>query len=156
MNPAIISALAALGGSSVGAIAPVLSNYVFQRSLARRELLNRQVTLRETLYSEFIKEASHAYADSMTHSLDTFDELVALYALVSRIRLLASKPVLHAAEAFVRQIVLHYGETNMSVEELRAAAMSSKADPLDVFSTACRTELQEILRRGVISSAVHY
>jgi len=36
VNPAIISALAALGGSSVGAVAPVLSNYVFQRSVARR------------------------------------------------------------------------------------------------------------------------
>ena len=80
-------------------MAPVLSNYVFQRSLAQREFLNRQITQRETVYSDLIKEASRAYADSMTHGLETPDELVSLYALVSRIRWLASKPVLEAAEA---------------------------------------------------------
>lgn len=69
----------------------MLSNYVFQRSLAQRELLNRQISQRETLYSDFIKEASSAYADSMTHGLETPDELVCLYALVSRIRLLARR-----------------------------------------------------------------
>ena len=155
MNPAIISALAALGGSSVGAVAPVFSNYVSQRSLARRELLNRQVALRETLYVDFIKEASRAYADSMTNVLETIDELVSLYALVSRIRLIASKPVLKAAEALVKVIVHHYGEPNLTVAQLRDAALSS-ADPLDVFSTACRRELQEILHLGVIASSVDY
>jgi len=107
MNPAILSALAALDGSSVGALAPALSNYVFRRSLAQRELLNRQIAQRETLYSDFIKESSQAFADAMTHSLESLDELVSLYSLLSRSRLVASKPVLHAAEAFVKEIVEH-------------------------------------------------
>ena len=124
MNPAIISALAALGGSSVGAVAPVFSNYVSQRSLARRELLNRQVALRETLYVDFIKEASRAYADSMTNVLETIDELVSLYALVSRIRLIASKPVLEAAEALVKVIVHHYGRL-LTIERASRARCSS-------------------------------
>jgi hypothetical protein len=148
MNPAIISALAALGGSSIGAMAPVLSIYVSQRSLAQRDMLNRQIDQRETLYSDFIKEASRLYADAMTHNLETLDELVSLYALVSRIRLLGSAPVLEAAEAFVRQIVLHYGEPNLTVEQMRAAVLSAKADPLEVFSVACRKELQSIMRLG--------
>jgi hypothetical protein len=66
---------------------------------------------------------------------------------VSRIRLLASEPVLKAAEILVRQIVKQYGEPNLTIEETRAAAIAPKADPLDVFTFACRGELEEILIR---------
>jgi hypothetical protein len=152
MNSAILSALAALAGSSVGALSPILSNYVLQRSQTQRDLLVRQVAERETLYSDFINEASRVYAHSQTHNLECLDALVSLYARVSRIRLLASKPVVNAAEGIVRQIVTQYGEPNLTVEETRAAAIAAKADPLDVFSFACRTELQEILNRGALSS----
>ena len=147
MNNAMVSVLAALIGSTIGGLAPVMSNYVLQRGQTQRDLLNRQITQRETLYSDFIKEASSLYANSVTRSLENLDGLVSLYALVSRIRLTASEPVLHAAEAFVKQIVQHYGEPNLTVEQIRAAALSAKADPLDVFSLACRRELQDILRR---------
>src|SRR5260370_28456858 len=50
MNTTLISALAAFGGSSVGALAPVLSSYVLRRAAAQRELSNRQIALREALY----------------------------------------------------------------------------------------------------------
>jgi predicted methyltransferase len=154
MNPAIISALAALGGSSVGALAPVLSNFVLQRSVTQRDLLNRQISQRETLYSDFINEASRIYAKSVTNNLEEMDELVSLYALVSRIRLMASEPVVRAAEAFVKLIVTHYGEPNLTVEQIRSAALSAKAEPLDVFSLACRKELRMILKRGELSATI--
>ncbi len=151
MNPAIISALAALGGSSVGALAPVLSNFILQRSVTQRDLLNRQIAQRETLYSDFINEASRIYAKSVTHDLEDLDELVSLYAIVSRIRLMATEPVVHAAEAFVKRIVVHYGEPNLTFEELRSTALSAKGEPLDAFSLACRRELRTILQRGELS-----
>ena len=154
MNPAIISALAALGGSSVGALAPVLSNFILQRSATQRDLLNRQISQRETLYSDFINEASRIYAKSITHNLDDTDELVSLYALVSRIRHMATEPVVHAAEAFARLIVTHYGEPNLTVEQIRSAALSARGEPLDVFSLACRKELRTILKRGELSATV--
>jgi hypothetical protein len=154
MDNANVSVLAALTGSSVGGLAPVLSNYVLQRSQTQRDLLNRQITQRETLYSDFIREASRLYANSVTHSLENLDDLVSLYALVSRIRLLASEPVLHAAEAFVKQIVQHYGEPNLTVEQMRAAAFSAKSEPLDLFSLACRRELRDILHRGELSATI--
>jgi hypothetical protein len=155
MNPAMLSALAALGGSSVGALSPILSSYVLQRSQAQRDLLVRQVVERETLYSDFINEASRVYAHSQTRNLECLDELVSLYARVSRIRLLATEPVINAAEVLVRQIVMQYGEPNLTIEETRAAAVAAKADPLDVFGFACRGELEEILIRGSLSSMVH-
>jgi hypothetical protein len=154
MNPAIISALAALGGSSVGALAPVLSNFVLQRSVTRRDLLNRQISQRETLYSDFINEASRIYAKSMTRDFEDIDELVSLYALVSRIRLIATEPVVRAAETFVKLIVEHYGEPNLTVEQMRSAALSAKGEPLDAFSLACRKELRMILQRGELSATV--
>jgi hypothetical protein len=105
MDTALTSALAALGGSSLGALTPVLNNYLLQRSMRQRELINRELEQREVLYADFIKEASHLYANSIAHNLESLDDLVALYALVSRIWLLASAPVLREAEEFVKQIV---------------------------------------------------
>ena len=154
MNPAVTSAVAALSGSAIGALAPLLSNYILQRSVIRRDLLNRQLSQRETLYSDFIKEASRLYADAMVHDLEDLNDLVSLYALVSRIRLLATEPIVRAAEDFVKLIVKHYGDPNLTVKEIRDAVLSSKADPLDVFSFACRKELREIVLRGGISSTI--
>jgi hypothetical protein len=148
MNPATINILAALGGTAVGSLAPVLSNYVLQRSVTQRDLLNRQLGQREVLYSDFIKEASRLYADAIIHELDDLNGLVSLYALVSRIRLLASEPVVRAAEEFVKLIVQHYGDPNLTVEQMRTAVLSQKTDPLDIFSSACRKELRDTLRRG--------
>ncbi|MCU1252290.1 MAG: hypothetical protein JWQ49_5319, partial [Edaphobacter sp.] len=117
---------------------------VLQRNVTQRDLLNRQLGQRESLYSDFIREASRLYADAMIHELN---DLVSLYALVSRIRLLASEPVVRAAEEFVKLIVQHYGDPNLTLEEIRTAALSQKVDPLDVFSFACRRELRDILQR---------
>jgi hypothetical protein len=152
MNPTLINAVAAFGGSSAALLGPILSNYVLQRGLAVRELLNRQISQRETLYSDFINEAARVYAVSITHALDNFEDLVCLYALVSRIRLFASEPVVIAAEELVKTIVAHYGEANLSVDQLRQAALAAKADPLATFSLACRKEMREIVQRGEVAS----
>lgn len=148
MNSTMVGALAALGGSSVGAIAPVLTSYILQRSITQRELTNREINLRESLYAEFIKEASRSYLSSITHVLENLDDLVLLYSLVSRIRLFATEPVVTAAEDLVKRIVARYGSPNLTVEQVRAAALSAAADPLDVFSFACREELKNLFRKG--------
>ena len=141
MNSAVVSALAAVGGSAVGALAPVASNVFIQRHLARREFLEKERTQREALYSDFIKESSSLYAKAFTQQLDSFQDLVALSALESRIRLCSSEAVVQAAENLVLEIIKQFGEPNLSVEELRAAALSAKARPLTVFSEICKAEL---------------
>ena len=152
MNPAIVNIFAALSGTMVGSLAPVVSNYVLQKSITQRDLLNRQLGQRETLYSDFIQEASRLYADAMIHDLDGLNDLVALFALVSRIRLLGSPHVVKAAEDFVKIVVQHYGEPNVTLEQMRSSALAAKADPLGPFSAACRKELRDILRRGQLSA----
>ena len=148
MNPAAISALAVLGGSSVGALAPVLSNYVLQRSVTRRDLINKEIADQQKLFSDFITEAARLHAEAMTQSIFQLSELAGLYALVSRIRLGSSEAVVDAAEEMMRAIVRRYGEENVTLEDLRTAALSSQVDPLNRFSNACRRDLRILARRA--------
>ncbi len=146
MDQSALSALAVFGGASVGSLSPVLSNYVLQRRVARRDLINREIAERQKLYSDFISEAARLHADAMTKNDFNLSEVVSLYALTSRIRLISQDEVVYAAEEMVKSIVQRYGETNVSLEDLREAALSSKVDPLKRFSSACRKDLQRLAR----------
>ena len=142
MNAASLSALAALGGSALGGITPLISNYLIQRGLTKRELLNREIADRQTLYADFIQFATKVYVDATTKNLDDTGDLVALYALVSRIRLFASEPVISAAEQFAAKVTRRYGEASLSLEVLRNATIAPHVDPLHDFSTLCRQEMR--------------
>ena len=148
MDSTLTSVLAALSGSVIGATTPVLSNFVLQRSVAQRELTNREIAQREELYSEFIRQGTGCYARALSQTLDNIDEIVALYALVNRIRLFASRSVLEAAEAFVRKLVAKYGEKNLTIEQIRSVALEQHADPLNDFALKCRAELRQVYARA--------
>jgi hypothetical protein len=148
MDNTLTSVLAALSGSVIGASTPVLSNFVLQRSVAQRELTNREIAQREELYSEFIRQGTSCYAKALSQSLESIDEIVAMYALVNRIRLFASPSVLEAAEAFVKRLVATYGETNLTIEQIKSVALEQHADPLNDFAFKCRLELHEVYARG--------
>src|ERR1700709_590588 len=122
MDSALTGILAALGGSIIGATTPVLSNFVLQRSVTQRELTNREIAQREELYAEFIRQGTACYAKALSQSLENIDDVVAMYALVNRIRLFASGSVLEAAEMFVKKLVERYGEKNMSIDQIKSVA----------------------------------
>ena len=149
MNPATLSALAALGGSALGGITPLISNYLIQRGLTKRELLSRELADRQTLYADFIQFATKVFVIATTKQLDDMDDLIALYALVSRIRLFASEPVISAAEQFAARVTKRYGEASLSIEDLRNVTLSPHVDPLHDFSSLCRQEMRMFLNRGV-------
>jgi hypothetical protein len=148
MDNTLMGILAALGGSVIGATTPVLSNFVLQRSVTQRELTNRELAQREELYSEFIRQGTLCYAKALSQSLQNMDEIVAMYALVNRIRLFASEDVLKAAEAFVKKLVGTYGENNMSIDEIKTAALEQHVDPLNEFALKCRAELHKVYSRA--------
>ena len=148
MDSTLTSVLAALSGSVIGASTPVLSNFVLQRSVAQRELTNRELAQREELYSEFVRQGTQCYANALSQSLDSLHEIVAMYALVNRIRLFASPNVLDAAEAFVKKLVAKYGEKNMTIDQIKMVALEQHADPLNDFALKCRLELHEVYARG--------
>ncbi|QEE28883.1 hypothetical protein FTW19_13275 [Terriglobus albidus] len=136
--------LAALGGSVIGATTPILSNFVLQRSVTQRELTNRELAQREELYSEFIRQGTLCYAKALSQNLQNVDEIVAMYALVNRIRLFASAEVLKAAEDFVKKLVQKFGENNMTIDEMKMVALEQHVDPLNDFALKCRHELRKV------------
>jgi hypothetical protein len=105
MDNTLTGILGAPGGSVIGASTPVLSNFVLQRSVTQQELTNCEIAKREDLYSEFIRQGTACYAKALAQSLESIDEIVAMYARANRIRLFASGSVLEAAEAFVKTLV---------------------------------------------------
>jgi len=146
MNEAVISAAAALTGSALGGLTPIISNYLIQRGLTQRELLTRELVERQNLYAEFIRYGTTLYVSAMTKEPqdENFDDLVALYALVGRIRLYASAPVIEAAQDFAALINEKYGSAAVSTEDLRSATLKPHLDPLHPFSVECRKELEEV------------
>lgn len=144
MDSTIIPAVTAACGSLVGAAATIVATWITQRTQrvhARREGKLRD---REALYGEFITEASRLTVEGLCHSLERPETFVKLYGITGRIRLVATDPVLAAAEACIRQIIDLYAKPNMTVEQIRLAFERDRLDPISDFSAASRNELLEI------------
>lgn len=73
---------------------------------------------------------------------------VKLYGISGRIRLVATGPVLAAAEACIQRIIDLYAKPSMTVEQIRLAFERDRLDPIKDFSIACRKELLEIAGGG--------
>jgi hypothetical protein len=142
MDSTAIAAMAAVLGSFIGASASIATTRIAQRTQTIREWTNRELNKRESLYEEFITEAARLIGDALEHSLDQPEPLVQLYAILSRIRLVSSEPVLAAAEECCDRIFDLYSKPNMTMEQIRATFFD-KLDPLKAFSAACRVELHK-------------
>ncbi len=116
----IITALAAIAGSLVGALGSAVGTWITARHQDRRDLLGKQIARREALYSDFIG--------------------------VSRIRLSSSEPVLQTAEKVIKTIVNTYPQPNLTADQIESRAVNGQ-DPLRQFSDTCRTELESLQRQ---------
>jgi hypothetical protein len=148
MDTTIVPAMAGVLGSLVGGSATVVTAWLTHKTQTRREFTRLELRKREMLYGEFIGVCAKLLVDAFTHTLDTPETLLPLYALTNRIRLSASQPVLIAAEDLLRRITDQYFARNLTLDEMRALAHSRSADPLEPFGEACRAELRT-LRSGV-------
>ena len=146
MDAAIITALAAVSGSIVGGLASFATTYFSQRNQAHRDFLSRDVAHREELYSQFIKEATNLYADSLDKPLTNPTTLIGMYSLVGRIRLLAGDKVLLAAEKVTETIVDSYSRPPIKFEEVYKVWREEHADPFKEFTEACRDERKLMLK----------
>ena len=136
MDTSMITALAAASGSIVGAVVSGFIAWNTQRMQTVRELTQERLRERQTLYGEFITEASRLVVDAVSHSLETAEKLVIVYGILGRIRLVSSGKVLAEAEVCVRQIVDLYEGPNLTVEQVRTSLDSDDFDPLKAFSSA--------------------
>jgi hypothetical protein len=138
MNAAYISALAALGGSIVGALASFVTTWITISGQERAKTLARATLKKETLYGEFIEEASRLFTDALTHELDDVSKFVRLYALSNKLRLFAPADVLAQIDDVTSRILEIYRSPNL---DLRAPGRQPSVDILRAFSKACRKDL---------------
>jgi hypothetical protein len=102
MDAASISALAALRGALIGGLTSFAASWVTQHTQARAQQLAHKLTRREELYKEFIDEASKLYADSLIHETSDVTQLVKLYSMIGRMRILSSTKTLESADQVAR------------------------------------------------------
>ena len=144
MDASIISALAALTGTAVGGSTSVVANWLTNRTQIRAQWLQDEKNRRQILYRDFIEEASKCYIDALQHAEADIPGLVGLYAKLSRMRTLSSKPVVHCAEDVARKILDTYLEPDKSFVELREMAIDGTIDLLRGFSDACHDEFEDM------------
>ena len=142
-TPALISALAALCGSLVGACGSSVSAWIAQRHQDRRDLGAKKLFHREQLYSDFISETARAYGDAVQHTLEDLSRLIPSYALLSRMRLSSPMNVVDSAQKVIDTILDTYSKPNLTPEEIHALA-GKRTDPLREFSSICRRELESL------------
>jgi len=151
MDPAIqsasITALSAIGGSIVGGLASFATTFFTQRNQGHRDLLSRDVAQREKLYSQFVKQATNLFVDSLDKNLENPVLLIGLYSLIGRMRLIAGDEVLLAAEKVADSIVVSYSRPPTRFEDLYKLMREGRVDPLTAFTEACREERMVALKR---------
>jgi hypothetical protein len=155
MDAAVVGAASALLGSLVGGFASMATAYMTQMTQAKRAAVEAEMHKREHIYTDFIVECSKLALDAMQHSLDDPEKFQPAYALVNRIRLVSSDPVLQGAEAALEEIFERYRGPNLSVEKIRElSSIKSLHDPLRAFSEASRNELRALQRGDPVGNVV--
>ena len=119
MDPAYISAFSALAGAALGGLASFSTSWVTQRSQFRQAQRDAERAKAETLYSDFIAEASRLLGDALSHQKDDVLAMVGLYAMVGRMRLVSPRTVVAAAEKVIEHIIETYLAPNRTLHEMR-------------------------------------
>ena len=105
MDAGYFSAIAALSGSAIGGLTSLAASWLSQNAQARAQQHIRNLGQRQELYRAFIEEASRLYARALESNKADIAEMVGLYAMASRMRVLSSPAVSEAADGVVRLII---------------------------------------------------
>ena len=111
--------MAGVFGSLVGASASIGTTWLTKRTELVRTTAERKLRERESLYNQFLTEASRVAVHALTHSFDGPDQIVSLYGILSRIRLVAGSAVVREGEKCCVRILTMYGKPSMTADELR-------------------------------------
>jgi len=141
MDAGYASAMFGLAGALIGSLANVVTTWATHNSQLRDKHQGADHARKQKLFSEFIAEASRLYADALSNQKDDVTDLVGLYALVAKIRLVAPGPVVTAAENAMKAIVEAYLEPNRTLREIQVMAQAGELNFLLRFGDECRSHL---------------
>jgi hypothetical protein len=145
MNTINAPALAAFGRSALGAIFTIVTGWITRRRRLRERHYARSISKRHRLYQSFIEKASRVCADALVSAKSEISQLVNVYALIGRMRILSSAQVVHAAKRAVRLIIEPCLSANREYVDL--PEFLDGMNPLRGFGEACRRELHLIPSR---------
>ena len=141
MNPAYISAISALCGSAIGALASLASTWLTQRHQDETRQKAQENARRERIFVEFIDLASKAFADSLLlTSIEDPTKIVLLYATMGKLRLFASERTVGAAEKAMEKVLETYYGPKFDLQA--RPAIDQSFDILRDFAERCRAELR--------------
>jgi hypothetical protein len=142
LNPAYISAFAALAGAIIGGLTSFGTSWFTQRAQLRSADREARRAKLEALYNEYISVAAGLYADALTHQTEDLSKMVPLYALGSRMRLASARAVTDAAIRIDDNILATYLGPNRTLHEVRDLIRDGELKALLIaFSEACRADL---------------
>jgi hypothetical protein len=144
MDGAFLSATSALGGSLVGGLISGIATWGSQRLQARTVQLAHEISLREALYRDFIAAASRTYSDAIVNDRPQIEELAALQAMITRMRIISSPRIVACAEQVHLNTTGTYFMPNKTIRELYEAIKDGKPiDLLKDFGDAVREEARQ-------------
>jgi hypothetical protein len=146
MDSGYVTALAALGGATLGGLTSFATSWTTLRIQMKAERSASSKSKRQKLYKAFIDDAARTYGDALIHDKLETTGLIDLHALVSRMRIVSSRPVIDSAVKVVRVITDTYNQPNKTPEEIEAMISNGNVDILLSFSEACRDEFEQGLQ----------
>jgi len=145
MDVAYVSALSALAGSVVGGLTTGATTWLSYRAQARAKRLAHDLSRRQDLFGDFIVAASKLYTSALVSSEPKLEELVELYSMISRMRLVCSPETVACADKIMMTTVDTFFAPNKTMGDLRELIKSGPGiDPLKEFSEAAREELRAL------------
>jgi hypothetical protein len=143
MDAGYITALAALGGAALGGLTSFATSWTTLHTQMKAQRRDSSKSQRQKLYKAFIDGAAKIYGDALIHDKLETTGLIDLHALVSRMRIVSSGPVIETAVKVVKAITETYSQPNKSPEEIEAMVSNGSIDILWRFSEACRDEFEQ-------------
>ena len=146
LSPTIVTGVTAVVGTLLGGLASFATSYLTQGRQTHADRILRELDRCEDVYARFIELASALALDAFENPLDDPKKLIGISALVGRIRLASSGPVLEAADAVVDFVLDTYQLPPGDAHELVQHAPREFMAPLTKFTVACRAEREKMLR----------
>ena len=130
----------------MGGFTTSLSTWTGQRAQTRTALLAHKISRREDLFRDFIVAASKTYGEAIVSTDPQLPELVGLYGIISRMRVLCSARTVANAERVMLAILDTFFKPNRTIRELHEAIKGAHGiNLLQEFSEAARDELRALV-----------
>ena len=141
MDSGTLSTLAGLAGAVIGGATSLATTWLTTTAQARAARLAAERAARQDLYGRYMDEIAGLYAAAIRSEAADYDKTVGAFALKGRIALMASQPVVEAAETALKFVVDLSMGPRRGEAEVRSMIDSAEANVIDLFARACRAEI---------------